>query len=107
MRVWIGAVLLTVTVFCFAAEAWADEIAGKAMAKALCASCHAIAPDDPRPRPDAPPFVEIAQRYPPEALAETFAEGAMVGHEDMPEFEFSVEQIESLIAYFERLRAAE
>jgi mono/diheme cytochrome c family protein len=50
---------------------------------------------------------EIARKYNPEDLEESFAEGVMVGHEapEMPAFEFEPPQIDELVAYLRALRA--
>ena len=79
---------------------------GEALAERLCAGCHGVVAGAASPHASAPPFEEIAGRYPPEALSESFAEGVTVGHPDMPEFALKAEEIEALVAYFESLRAA-
>lgn len=77
---------------------------GRNLAKENCAGCHAIAPGDLSPNPSAPPFKEVARLYPPETLEEALAEGIMVGHDDMPAFEFTADQVEQLIAYLKSLQ---
>ena len=39
------------------------------------------------------------ERYPVEHLAESLAEGIVVGHGDMPEFLFEPDDVEALLAY--------
>ncbi len=106
--------LLRATFACFAALAAASAPAlagmdvqlsgiGRNLAVENCGGCHAIAPGDQSPNPDAPPFKEVAKLYPPESLEEALAEGIMVGHEDMPAFEFTPDQVEQLIAYLKSL----
>lgn len=77
---------------------------GEALAEEYCASCHAIGRTGTSPHPDAPSFQRAANRYPPNMLAESFAEGIQVGHPDMPVFEMSPDNIDRLIAYLETLR---
>jgi len=72
---------------------------GHAIAQAQCARCHGIGPTDTSPHDQAPPFERFAERYPIEQLAETFAEGIVVGHNDMPPFQFQPSEIEALLAY--------
>ncbi len=84
-----------------AAPAKADD--GEALAERHCARCHAIGETGDSALPEAPPFREIAQRYPPESLAESFAEGITTGHDEMPEFVFDVDEVGLLIAHFEKL----
>ena len=76
---------------------------GRALASERCGACHAIAPGDLSPNPEAPPFADVAGFYPPESLEEALAEGIMVGHEAMPAFEFTPEEVEQLIAYLRSL----
>ena len=73
--------------------------AGRTIAEAYCAACHAIGTDDESAHLDAPKFRDIAKQYPVEALAEALAEGIVVGHPDMPEFVFEPEEIDNLLDY--------
>lgn len=81
--------------------------AGSELAEQYCSRCHAIGATGDSPLAEAPPFREIAKRYPPESLAESFAEGIVTGHAEMPEFVFSPEEIGELVAYFESLAKSE
>ena len=83
----------------------ATERLGLALVENSCGTCHAAEAGDVSPVPEAPPFVEIAKRYPPEDLSETLAEGIVTGHQDMPEFVFEPDAIGAIIAYLDRLRA--
>ncbi len=83
----------------------ANVHAGAALAQRLCVACHAIGPHGASPMEEAPTFRRLGERYPPGALAEAFAEGVVVGHPAMPEFELTPEEIEHLIAYMEWTQA--
>ncbi len=97
----LAIVFLTATVM----GARADDVAdGRKIVERNCVACHKIQTGDPARHPDAPAFADIAALYPPDALAETFAEGAMVGHIDMPEFEFTADEIRHLVRFLETLR---
>ncbi len=77
---------------------------GQSLAAERCGRCHAIDKNTAAsPHDSAPPFADIVQFYPPEALSEAFSEGIMVGHEDMPEFQFSDEEVRQLINYLKSL----
>lgn len=81
-----------------------NALEGQDLAKQLCAACHALAPEAASPNPQAPNFHTLTLAYPPEHLAEGFAEGIVVGtdaHIAMPQFELSPEQIDDLIAYLD------
>jgi cytochrome c len=75
------------------------ESRGFAIVSRQCGSCHAVARSDISPYPKAPPFRILGRHYPIESLAETFAEGIIVGHVDMPEVKFRPEEIDAVIAY--------
>jgi mono/diheme cytochrome c family protein len=84
-----------------AAERTAER--GRAIAQASCAGCHAIGPKGMSPMAEAPPFRELHKRYPVEHLAEAFAEGIVVGHPAMPQFEFAPPEIDALLGYLQSL----
>ena len=89
-----------------AAAALADEgdpAAGRAFAEAQCARCHAVAEAGVSPMAEAPPLRVLPSRYPVEALAEAFAEGIVVGHSAMPQFELAPQEIADLLAYIDSL----
>ncbi len=75
---------------------------GLAFVEKSCARCHAIGEHDASPLSIAPPLRDIANRYPLEGLEEAFAEGIVVGHPAMPEFELEPDEISDLIGYLER-----
>ena len=89
----------------FAGGAQGQDIeAGKALAQKHCASCHAITETGNSPHDEAPPFREVVMRYKVENLAEAFAEGITVGHQAMPEFILTPEQIDDLLSYLNSLK---
>jgi mono/diheme cytochrome c family protein len=78
----------------------ADMIAdGRAVAESQCGRCHALDRGLSSPRPDAPPFSVIAQRYKFPVLEEELIEGVKLGHPDMPQFQFPPRGVDALIAY--------
>ncbi|MEZ5851272.1 MAG: cytochrome c [Hyphomicrobiaceae bacterium] len=81
----------------------ADELAlathGKALLTQQCARCHAIEREGASPLAAAPPFRDIHRKYPVEQLAEAFAEGIVTGHPAMPEFIFTPEEIDAILAH--------
>lgn len=74
---------------------------GRILAERNCGGCHAAGSAGASPNPKSPPFRELARRYPLSNLEEALGEGIVVGHEglDMPQFRFSAEQIDALLAY--------
>ncbi len=73
--------------------------AGKSIVETQCSSCHATGRGGDSPRSDAMPLRVILKNYDPENLAEDFRDGIHVGHEDMPDFEFSDMGTEAVLAY--------
>ncbi len=86
-------------------DADTDVAAGRAIAEANCASCHAVGASGDSPVADAPPFHTLSEKWPVEHLEEALAEGIVVGHEtvQMPEFVFEPHQIGDFIAYLKSL----
>jgi cytochrome c len=80
-----------------------DATLGLRLAQEWCAKCHAIGPVGASPLQAAPPFRELHLRYNMEDLAESLAEGILVGHPSMPVFRFDPDQIANLIAYLKTL----
>jgi mono/diheme cytochrome c family protein len=76
-----------------------DPAAGRAIAEAECAKCHAIGKSGASPNSAAPPFRTLSSKWPIEDLEEALAEGLSVGHSEMPEFIFEEREIGDLIAF--------
>lgn len=72
---------------------------GRALATQYCAGCHAIDDKQASPNPEAPPFRTLSERYPIDALEETFIDAINTGHPGMPVFEASPEQIAAILDY--------
>ena len=72
---------------------------GKQIIEANCARCHAVGTDDASTLAEAPPFRNLASKWPVENLEESLAEGIVTGHRDMPVFQFEPDQISAIIEY--------
>jgi cytochrome c len=77
---------------------------GRAIAFEKCQSCHAAGPTGPSANPRAPPLRTLSQKYPIDTLSEAFAEGVLVGHTEMPEFELEPAQVDALMTYIESIQ---
>ncbi|MGO9173027.1 MAG: c-type cytochrome [Rhodomicrobium sp.] len=75
-----------------------QEIAGK-----FCARCHAIGIKGKSNHPSAPPFRDIVAKGNVQNLEEALGEGIVVGHPDMPQFQFGPHEVGALIAYLKSL----
>lgn len=80
-----------------------DVQRGRTLAATYCAGCHSIDKVGPSPLSIAPPFRELHENYPVEALEEALVEGIVTGHPSMPQFSFDPDQASNLIAYLKTL----
>ena len=74
---------------------------GRVIAEQKCAPCHAIGRDDERPHAIVTPFRELHTRYPIEMLIDAQKTGIISGHDEMPMFELSREDMSALLAYID------
>lgn len=82
-----------------APAAAADVKQGARLAQRWCASCHVIAPDQPKAAADAPSFAAIsAARKVPEITG-----FLLRSHPSMPDMNLSRDEIADLIAYMQSL----
>ena len=72
---------------------------GQEIVEMHCAACHTASSSGESPRADAPPLRNVLENYNPNALADDFREHIHVGHPDMPDYDFTVKEIEGLLAY--------
>lgn len=77
---------------------------GRQLAEMYCSTCHAIGASDEGRHSVAPPFRTLSEHYPVNALEEAFAEGVLVGHRDMPEFQLEPAQIDDLVVYLNSIQ---
>ena len=77
---------------------------GKQIAEQYCSSCHAIGKTDKSAHVEAVAFRDISKMYPVTDLEEALAEGLSVGHEDMPQFVFHPDEINSFLAYLDSIQ---
>jgi mono/diheme cytochrome c family protein len=76
-----------------------SEVDGKMLLQKYCSRCHSIDASDQSPLPLAPPLREIYLRYPIEQLEYGFAEGMGSKHREMPQIQFSSEQVSAILNY--------
>lgn len=76
---------------------------GFVFVKANCSTCHAVGRYGDSPLAIAPPFRTLHENYPVEDLAEALAEGIVVGHPTMPQFQLEPDQVDDVIAYLKTL----
>jgi len=86
-----------------AAEADRNVKAGKALAEAHCAWCHAVGTSGQSANPRAPAFRQLHARHPIMSLREPLTRGIAAPHDDMPKFAFDDNQIDMIVAYINSL----
>ncbi len=80
---------------------------GRLLVEANCSSCHAVGDLDVSPAPEAPPFRRLSEGYRVATLEEALTKGISAGHPAMPEFEFTPEDVKSIIAYLQSVQAGD
>jgi mono/diheme cytochrome c family protein len=73
-----------------------DATEGKALLEKTCGRCHATGKS---PLSQAPPLREVYLKYPIDQLEEGFAEGMGSRHRDMPQIQFSDDQVAAILNY--------
>lgn len=78
---------------------------GQNLAEAHCSPCHAIGKDDDSPTRtnENTAFRDLHKRFPIAMLKKAAQTGTIEGHDEMPAFDFSSEEIKSLLAYIDSL----
>jgi cytochrome c len=96
----LGLALLTIGAsVALAVESPGAASDGKALLEANCSRCHSIAETGVSPLEKAPPLREVYLKYPIEQLEEGFAEGMGSRHRDMPQIQFSPDQVSAILSY--------
>jgi cytochrome c len=85
--------------FTLSVAAHAENIEGKALLEANCSRCHSIDATGTSPLQQAPPLREVYLKYPIDQLEEGFAEGMGSRHRDMPQVQFSDDQVAAILIY--------
>jgi len=76
---------------------------GKAIVQEKCARCHATEVSGSSPLAEAPPLRNIYARFAPRDLQERFSEGLASRHRDMPQIQFSDEDVYAILSYLHAL----
>ena len=82
-----------------ARAAGTDATEGEALLEKNCGRCHSLEATGAGPLPQAPPLREVYLKYPMDQLEEGFAEGMGSRHRDMPQIQFSDDQVAAILNY--------
>ncbi|WP_168192685.1 c-type cytochrome [Undibacter mobilis] len=95
-----------IAIAALAASAHAQEpaVRGRALLKDNCAACHAIDRLDRSARPAAPPFRVLGESFDLDQFARRLRQGLASSHPDMPEFRFSADDADAVVAYLRTIQ---
>jgi mono/diheme cytochrome c family protein len=79
--------------------AYAAGSEGKAILETNCGRCHSLGASGESPLPQAPPLREVYLKYPIDQLEQGFGEGMGSKHRDMPQIQFSPDQVVAILNY--------
>jgi mono/diheme cytochrome c family protein len=82
-----------------AAESSQLAARGKIILQEKCGRCHAIEAIGESPLKTAPPMREIYTRFAPRELQAELSEGMVSRHKEMPQIDFSDEDVDAILAY--------
>ena len=86
------------------AQAQGSVSRGARIVERNCAQCHSVGARGESPNREAPPFRDLGKRYPIEMLEEALAEGILTRHPAMPQFRFTVPEIDDIIVYLNSIQ---
>jgi cytochrome c len=92
---------LAVVLASIASPAQSVETEGKALLEGRCGRCHAVSAGAKSPLGSAPNLWDILRSYPPDRLDFELAEGMGSKHREMPQIQFTSEEIGSVRSYLE------
>ena len=72
---------------------------GRELAQLLCARCHALSGEGDSPNTVAPPFRTLLAKLTLEGIEDELTEGISLGHQPMPEWQFSSQQVYDLTSF--------
>lgn len=93
------AVLLLLTASVDASDSSELTTRGKALLLQNCGRCHAVEATGDSPLKIAPPMRDIYGRFAPRELKAELLEGMVSRHKEMPQIEFSEEDVDAILAY--------
>ena len=95
----LGAVILLCLPVSDAANSSKLAARGKLILQENCGRCHAIEAVGDSPLKKAPPMRDIYVRFAPRELQAELSEGMVSKHKEMPQIEFSDEDVYAIMTY--------
>ena len=98
-RIWLRVTVNLLLLCCSLPAYAADNEAGRDLLEKNCSRCHALAAGTLSPLKEAPNLWIVLRSYPTERLAFELAEGIGSRHKDMPQVQFSSDDIYKIESY--------
>jgi mono/diheme cytochrome c family protein len=95
----VAGILLCMSATSDAADSSQLKARGKVLLQDNCGRCHAIEAVGASPLRNAPPMRKIYARFSPRELQAELSEGIVSRHRDMPQIDFSDEDVNAILAY--------
>lgn len=76
---------------------------GALIANGRCGRCHATGAKDESPQRGVIPFRRLHERYPVDMLADAVRTGVIAGHDEMPMFEMTPDEVRALLMHIDAL----
>lgn len=92
-------IVLTLTDNALATDNDRTLLYGASLLQYYCARCHSIGAMGNSPLKKAPPLREVYLKYPIQQLESGFAEGMGSRHLEMPQIQFSTDQVDAILDY--------
>lgn len=98
-RLWLSASVGLLFLYCSGPTEAADNESGKGLLEKNCGRCHALEAGTLSPLKEAPNLWVVLRSYPTERLEFELGEGIGSRHKDMPQIQFSSEDIYKIENY--------
>ncbi|MBU6464858.1 MAG: c-type cytochrome [Proteobacteria bacterium] len=95
----LGIGLLLCLPECLHAANLSNATRGKIILQEKCGRCHAVGADGESPLKKAPPMRDIYARFNPRELQAELSEGMVSRHKEMPQIQFSNEDVYAIMTY--------
>jgi cytochrome c len=99
----LSAAICAVSTAAGAMDAVSTIAGGKATLARHCGRCHALDALSPSPFDKAPPFREVYAKFPAGELRIRLSEGVVSHFKDMPQIDFTDEEITGILDYLSTL----
>jgi mono/diheme cytochrome c family protein len=83
----------------------ASPARGRPLVQRNCGVCHSVAAKGGSPNPMAPPLRDLHNYFAMDQLAEALRAGLLSNHPAMPQFRFTVGEVDDIVAYLQSIQS--